>query len=87
MGGFLGLGGRYVIELTLAPNFSSSLIIRRSDDADWLHQMLVARYPGSYVPPLTETPTFEPEDKLAISKRAKEIVQFLNNLVQYGFLM
>jgi hypothetical protein len=49
--------------------------------------MLLEKFPGCYVPPLEKIRSIEPEDKMGIAKRVKEMVLFLNSLTRFEDLV
>jgi hypothetical protein len=87
-GGFLfGFMARDELWVELMTNFTPSKVQRRSEDFDWLRQALIRKNVGAYVPPLEEYYTVEPEDKIGINNRVKAILQFMNSLTNYDYLI
>lgn len=70
VGGFIfGIGSRNELEMTIRSNFTEKKVVRKDDDCDWLRSILVAKYAGSYVPPLQHSHEFAPDDKKGINAR------------------
>lgn len=55
--------------MTIRANFSEKKVIRKDEDCDWLRNILVAKFAGSYVPPLQPSHEFAADDKKGINAR------------------
>ena len=82
-----GIGAKNELEITLITNFTETTAVRKSEDVDWLRETLCAKFPGSFIPPLETTRHIEPEDKTGIMRRVKQIIFFLNSVVNFPHLV
>ena len=51
VGGFIfGIGSRNELHLTISTNFTENRVVRKSEDVDWLKDILNVDYPGYFLP-------------------------------------
>mgnify|MGYP000754823418 CR=1 FL=1 len=82
VGGFIfGIGARNELHITISTNFTENRVVRKSEDVDWLRNVLMVDYPGYFLPHLPEDRELNEDDKKGIASRIGDIESFLNKIM------